>query len=99
MSYNISFRKRATKEYPESIAWYKDRSLQAAEIFVVSIQQTLNKIEKQPSQFRKSYKNFYEAKTKRYPFSIVYFIDDMKNLIVITSIFHQKRNPEKKFEY
>jgi plasmid stabilization system protein ParE len=96
MSYKISFRKRATKEYLESIAWYKGRSLQAAENFVVSIQQALNEIEKQPSRFRRIYKNFYEVKTKRYSYSIVYFIDDMKKLIIITSIFHQKRNPEKK---
>ena len=98
MLYSITFRKRATKEYLESVSWYKSRSFTAAENFVSSIQQVLNKIETQPLQFRKSYKDFYEAKTKRYPFSIIYFIDESKKRIVITSIFHQKRNPEKKFK-
>ncbi|MDB5198332.1 MAG: type toxin-antitoxin system RelE/ParE family toxin [Chitinophagaceae bacterium] len=98
MPYKITFRKRAAKEYLESVAWYKSRSLSAAENFVSGIHHALNKIEKQPSQFRKSYKDFYEAKTKKYPFSIVYFIDETKKLIVITSIFHQRRNPEKKFK-
>lgn len=98
MPYSITFRKRATKEYLESVAWYKSRSFTAAENFVSSVRQVLNKVQSDPIGFKKSYKDFYEAKTKRYPFSIVYFIDELKKLIVITSIFHQKRNPEKKFK-
>ena len=34
MAYQTSFRKRAAAEYLESIAWYKERSKQAAENFI-----------------------------------------------------------------
>jgi len=98
MSYSVRFRKRAAKEYLETIAWYKQRSLQAAENFVLNVQVTLNTIEKQPEHFRKTYKHFYEAKTKKYPFCIVYFIDEVKQYIVVTTLFHQKRNPKNKFK-
>ncbi len=97
MPYTIRFRKRATKEYLGAIAWYKERSLQAAEKFVSIVPLTLNEIERRPEYFRKKYKHFHETKTKRYPFAIVYFIDEAKQFIVITTLFHQKRNPEKKF--
>ncbi len=65
--------------------------------FVLIIQQTLDEIQKQPEQFRKSYKHFHEIKARNYPFSIIYFIDESKQVIIITTLFHQKRNPDKKF--
>ena len=98
MSYSITFRKRAATEYIEAVAWYKERSVQAAENFVVIIQDTLTQIQNQPDYFRNSFKNFHEAKTKKYPFSIVYFIDEKKKRIVITSLFHNKRNSKRKFK-
>jgi len=97
MTYTIAFRKRAAREYLETVAWYKERSISAAENFVKAIEERLNKIEYQPHYYRKSYKQFHEAKTHKYPFSIVYFIDEENSRIVITSVFHQKRNPQHKF--
>ena len=97
MNYTTTFRKRAAKEYLEAIAWYKERSLTAAEKFVKAVNETLAKIESEPNYFRKSYNQFHEAKTRKFPYSIIYFIDEEKNRAVITSIFHQKRNPYYKF--
>ncbi len=56
MLYKIGFRKRAAKEYLEAIAWYKERSLQAAENFVSIIQKTIDGIERDPEHFRNNYK-------------------------------------------
>jgi plasmid stabilization system protein ParE len=95
--YSVIFRQRAIKEYAESTAWYKEHSFQAADNFVKIVDSTVNAILANPYSFRNSYKKFYEAKTKKYPFSIIYFIDENKQYIVITSIFHNKRNPVKKY--
>ena len=97
MAYTISFRKRAATEYLESVLWYKERSEQSAINFIKAVNDKLDEIENMPERFRKSYKQFHEARTKKFPFSIVYFIDHEKSLIVITSIFHHKRNPKIKF--
>lgn len=97
MIYNIRFRPRAVKEYLDAITWYKSKSEKAVENFILSIEQTLKRIEKQPDYFRNSYKHFHEAKTAKYPYAIVYFIDEKNHLIIITTLFHQKRNPENKF--
>ena len=78
MSYKITFRKRAAKEYIEAVAWYKERSVQAAENFVKAIQDKLSAIEKQPDYFRNSYKHFHEAKTRKYPILTTLFILLMK---------------------
>lgn len=97
MSCKTIFRERTLKEYAEAIGWYKERSLQAAENFVLAVSQTLNDIENKPDHFRLTYKNYREAKTKKYPYSIIYFIDNKTQTIIITTLFHQKRNPKSKF--
>ncbi len=96
--YTITLRKRAAKEYLEAIAWYKERSVLAAENFVKAVNEAFISIELQPANYKNVYKHFYEIKLRKYSYSIVYFIDEKKNSIVITTVFHYKRNPKKKFD-
>ncbi len=95
--YRFNLRKRAAKEYLEAIIWYKERSLQAAENFVKAVNEAFSNIELRPEYYRNSYKQFHEITLKKYPYTIVYFIDKEQNSIVITTIFHHKRDPKKKF--
>ena len=96
--YKIVLRPRAAKEYLESIIWYQERSLEAAENFVTAVNTAFTSIELQPASYKKIYKHFREIKLKKYPFTVIYFIDEETKRIVITTIFHNKRNPSKKFE-
>ncbi|MEJ7680593.1 MAG: type II toxin-antitoxin system RelE/ParE family toxin [Segetibacter sp.] len=95
--YKITLRKRAAKEYLEAIIWYKERSLLAAENFIKSVNEAFSKIEAEPEYFRNSYKHFHELKLHKYPYIIVYFIDSGKSIIVVTTLFHNKRNLSKKY--
>ena len=90
-------RKRAAKEYLPAIAWYKERSLLAAENFVKEVNVAFSKIEEEPYNYRNSYKHFHELKLNKYPYSVVYFVDEELKTVVVTTIFHFKRNPKKKF--
>ncbi len=95
--YILVLRKRAAKEYLLAISWYKERSVMAAENFVREVNEAFANIELQPDNYRNIYKQFYEIKLRKYPYSLVYFIDKEKGSIVITTVFHYKRNPKKKF--
>lgn len=97
MTYTIAFRERASREYLDALLWYKWRSVNTAERFVKAIDETLENVTANPERFRNTYKDFYEATVKKFPFSIVYFIDEIEMRIVIVSIFHFRRNPGKKF--
>jgi len=97
MRYHVAYRKRAAEEYLSSLFWYKRKSPFAAEQFVKRIDETLSRLTHDPKRFRNTYKNFYEVRVKKFPYSIVYFIDEEEQKVIITSIFHQKRNPRKKF--
>lgn len=54
-------------------------------------------IEAQPLSYRNTYKNYREIKLHKYPYALVYFIDKEKDTIVVTTVFHYKRNPQNKF--
>ncbi|MBA4196326.1 MAG: hypothetical protein C0459_02120 [Chitinophaga sp.] len=97
MAYQITYRERAAKEYLSSLLWYKQRSYTAAVNFVKAIDEMVLRISNDPTRYRNTYRNFHEIIVHTFPFSIIYFIDENLNSVVIVSIFHHKRNPRKKF--
>ena len=84
-------------EYKDAVVWYKERSSKAAENFVQQIQNKIDKICHSPFRYPKTYKHFRETPLRKYPYSIIYFFDEEKKLVVLTSVFHHKRNPRKKY--
>ncbi len=97
MSYRVQLQTRAEKELEEASDWYNDKSEKAAINFFAAIEKSVAEIQKQPDRFRKTYKNFRETLLKKYPYTVIYIFDEEKKLIVISSIFHQKRNPKAKY--
>jgi plasmid stabilization system protein ParE len=51
----------------------------------------------QPNIYRNYYKNFYEFTISKFPFSIMYTFNKEEKRITVISVFHQKRNPKKRF--
>ena len=98
MSYKYIYDPIALIEYKEAINWYNNGSERAAENFVLEVTKKIDMICKHPLRCRNEYKNFRETVLKKYPYSIVYFIDDDTKTIIITSVYHQKRNPKMKYE-
>ena len=96
--YNYIIEPRAQKEYEDSVDWYITQSEKATINFIQSVQNSLDLICKQPYQYRKSYKTFHEIILKKYPFSIIYAIEEELKMVVVFSIYHQKRNPQNKFK-
>src|SRR3954467_14177701 len=97
MNYTYKFVPIALTEYKEAIEWYNERSTGAAENFVADVSKRIEDICTDPFRFRNTYKYFREVSLKKYPFYIVYFIDSAAKVVVISSLYHHKRNPNKKF--
>ena len=97
MNYTYILLKHAQKDYEQSIEWYMERSVDVAEKFVKSIDSVIQLICNNPNRWRKKYKNFHEITLKKFPFTIIYTIEEDKYLIVISSIYHHKRNPKGKY--
>jgi plasmid stabilization system protein ParE len=98
MSYHYIYEPEALTEYKEAISWYLDRSETAANNFVKEIKEKIVTICTNPLQYRSTYKKMRETSLKKYPFSIVYFVNEEKQLIIISSVYHHKRNPRRKYK-
>jgi len=97
MTYTHIYEADAQLEYEEAILWYLEKSNQASRNFELEINEKLKEICLKPTLYRNTKKYFREALLKKYPFSIIYFIDEEHHNIVITSVFHNSRNPKKKY--
>lgn len=97
MSYQPVYEPAAFVEYKEAIAWYKGHSETAAKNFVIAVKTRLQEICEHPTRYRNLYKNFREASLSKFPYSIVFFVDDLNKIVVVSSVYHHKRNPKKKY--
>lgn len=97
MSYSYVLTPAAQIDYEESLLWYLERSETAALNFVAAIDNTINLICEHPKRWRNTYKNFRELSLKKYPFAIIYIIEEDTKMVVITAIYHHKRIPNKRY--
>jgi plasmid stabilization system protein ParE len=98
MSYLVAYQPRAIREYEAAALWYKEQSIQAAENFEIAVNKKINILRINPLRYRKTYKEFREIHLDKYPFNLIYLVDEIKITVVISSIYHHKRNPKKKFK-
>ena len=97
MSFQYILHEGAQADYEDSLKWYIERSQQAADNFVIAVDKGLQLICNDPTRWRNRYKHFYELSLKNFPFTIIYAIEEKQKVIVVTAIFHHKRNPKKKY--
>ena len=97
MRHRYKLRPQAQKKYLEAVSWYAERSLMAAAGFIDAYKVTLSLICEHPKRWRNEYAHYYELGLKKYSFNIIYFIDS-EDIVVIASIYHHSRNPEKKYK-
>lgn len=98
MSFSYAFHEQAQKDYEDSLTWYLERSEQAAAGFVDAVDFALAQICAYPTRWRTTYKHYHEIGLKKYPFVIIYSINQEDKIIMIWKVFHHKRNPKKKFK-
>ena len=97
MKYTYILLAEAQEEYESAFNWYTERSITAAENFIADIDYTLELICSYPNRWRNEYDDFFELGLKKYPFSIIYLIDNAHRLVIVSSIYHHSRNPKSKY--
>jgi plasmid stabilization system protein ParE len=98
MAYKYVFDPIAADEYQEAFQWYELRSEIAADNLILAVQDAINAVCTYPYRYRNTYKNLRELTLKKYPFYLIYFVDEPKKLITITSLYHTKRHPKGKYK-
>jgi hypothetical protein len=66
--YKVNYAPEAIEDYEKSLIWYGERSVHAAEKFTIEVEDKIGAIRKNPKQFGKKYKHYYETNLGKYPF-------------------------------
>ena len=98
MAYQHIFDPIASDEYEDAFNWYEERSKIAADNLILAVENAIAAICANPYRFRNTHKSLRELTLKKYPYNLIYFIDEEKQLITIVSLYHHKRNPKKKYK-
>ena len=88
---NILLIQPADRELEEAIFYYNDQLAGLGEQFYTSFLDTVGYISQTPDSWRKIGANTRRINIKRFPYLILYVLDEQD--ILITCIAHQHRNP------
>ena len=92
MSRTLEIREAAEQEFNDAADWYFIEDAMVSDKFVIAIETTLAKINRNPDAYPVVFGNeIRRAVVNKFPFSIYFMVDD--EFVSILSIFHNSRNP------
>lgn len=94
MPYKLLYYDEAKMDIKEAKDWYKKQRKGLEKEFAAAIKDTIINILVRPSSHTIRYKNVRIAHPDTFPYSIHYYIDDVRHYIVITAIIHDHRDPD-----
>jgi toxin ParE1/3/4 len=97
MSYALELRKEAVIEFSAAFIWYEEQKDSLGENFKTEVDRKLKLICTNPYHYKSNYKNYHEAITDKFPFLIVYIINEPRKLVTVFAIFHTSRSSKKKY--
>ncbi len=90
--YKIELSDEAENDFDKSYEYYAKESEKVADNFYKQVDNSFNKISKNPHAYPQAYKKVRKLVIKRFPFIIYYQIKQV--VVRIVAIFHASRNPE-----
>ena len=94
--HSIKILESADLDMEEAVFWYKNIDFDLSLNFLMEYDKILDYLEDNSNLFIKTKSDFHEVKLKHFPYTVIYRIYDTEKIVVITSVFHQKRNPKNK---
>lgn len=96
MGYKVVIGKSAKADLQNILDWYTGESLSALQKFVGALYERLDDLVERPESFGvvRQHQRFRKVKISRFPYFIVFRIDETRNKVFISAVIHVKRNPE-----
>lgn len=95
--YQLLIHEAARLEMEEAAIWFEQQKQGLGIQFIEEVEKELVLIQNSPKLFARRKKNYRECLVKPFPFLIVYRIDQVKESIVVLSVFHTSKNPKQKY--
>lgn len=98
MTYKYRFNPVAAYEYEDAYFWYSMISDKLGDDFLKVSEERIKLICNYPYRYRNTYRSLREISLKKYPYTIIYDIDEQRKTIIITAVYHHRRNPKRKYK-
>ncbi|ANH82695.1 hypothetical protein A8C56_18460 [Niabella ginsenosidivorans] len=98
MNYKVILLPSAVQDIIEAHEWYEEKTPGLGEKFQSEISKRINIIKQHPDRFPVRKKPYRECPINKYPYLIVYSFDESGKEVIISAVFHTKRNSKKKYK-
>src|SRR6201995_5756710 len=95
MNYTVELSLKARQELTKASEWYDEKLDGLGEEFELEFFRKTDLIQSNPLHYPLKGR-YRETLTERFPYLIVYKIDQKRNIILIVSVFHTSRPPKRK---
>lgn len=93
--FSVELLAQAEDELSDAYDWYEHKQQSLGNKLYNEVNHYLTLIEENPYQFPVKYtEDLRSASLNRFPYLILYWIDESNNIVFIVSIFHTSRNPK-----
>jgi plasmid stabilization system protein ParE len=89
MTYEVIVQKEAILDILDAVEWYEDKRVGLGNEFALEVDICINRISNNPKNYSFINKNYRRLKTNRFPYLIIYEIE--QGTVVINSVLHAKR--------
>lgn len=96
MKYSILIHDLAMIELREAVYYYESFDASLGVRLLNEFNELVVYLEQRPLTFQTKFKQYREVKLKKFPYHIVYRIED--GVIAVYRFFHTKRDPNKKYK-
>ena len=97
MKFTLKLLEEADLEFQDAALWYEMKSKGLGERFIDTITKKLETIQEHPERYPKRKNLFREAPIRIFPFIVVYTFYRREKKVIVSSIFHTRKNPRKKY--
>jgi toxin ParE1/3/4 len=87
----IIFKPEALLDATEAYKWYEERDPGLGAEFMRAVDSCIHQIERHPEMYPVVHKNLRQALTRRFPYSVFYFVED--DTAYVVSVFHASKDP------
>ncbi|QBO59656.1 type II toxin-antitoxin system RelE/ParE family toxin [Chryseobacterium salivictor] len=94
MIYELEIVEEADLEIIDAYLYYESKKFGLGEKFLKELDQYFERICESPKHFEGKYKSYREAYIRKFPYLIIFEIEEQK--VVVYSVFNTPQNPEKK---
>ena len=92
MGYQLQYLDEVETDVHEAKVWYKEQKEGLEIEFATAIENVIECIVEAPKMYAVQYKKIRIAHPKRFPYNIHFYIDELRNTVVVTAIVHGKRH-------